>query len=32
MGRRIDAVLLIGSVIFVIEFKVCEKIHTQLCV
>jgi hypothetical protein len=25
MGRRIDAVLLIGSVIFVIEFKVGEK-------
>src|ERR1035437_7655625 len=25
MGRRIDAVLLIGSVIFVVEFKVGEK-------
>lgn len=29
MGRRIDAVLLIGPVIFVIEFKVGEKIHTS---
>lgn len=29
MGRRIDAVLLIGPVIFVIEFKVGEKTHTS---
>jgi len=28
MGQRIDAVLLIGSVIFVLEFKVGEKIFT----
>ncbi len=28
MGRRIDVVLLIGSVIFVLEFKVGEKTHT----
>jgi hypothetical protein len=28
MGRRIDVVLLIGPVIFVIEFKVGEKTHT----
>lgn len=28
MGRRIDAVLLIGPVIFVVEFKVGEKTHT----
>lgn len=28
MGRRIDAVLLIGPVIFVVEFKVGEKSHT----
>ena len=28
MGRRIDVVLLIGPVIFVIEFKVGEKLHT----
>lgn len=28
MGRRIDVVLLIGPVIFVIEFKVGEKAHT----
>ncbi len=29
MGRRIDAVLLIGPVIFVVEFKVGEKTHTS---
>jgi hypothetical protein len=29
MGRRIDAVLLIGPVIFVVEFKVGEKSHTS---
>lgn len=29
MGQRIDAVLLIGSVIFVLEFKVGEKVFTQ---
>ncbi len=29
MGRRIDAVLLIGPVIFVVEFKVGEKLHTS---
>ncbi|MBI5891627.1 MAG: DUF2075 domain-containing protein [Nitrosomonadales bacterium] len=28
MGRRIDVVLLIGPVIFVLEFKVGEKTHT----
>jgi len=28
MGRRIDVVLLIGPVIFVLEFKVGEKAHT----
>ena len=28
MGRRIDALLLIGSVIFVLEFKVGEKEFT----
>lgn len=29
MGQRIDAVLLIGSIIFVLEFKVGEKVFTQ---
>jgi len=29
MGRRIDVVLLIGSVLFVLEFKVGEKIFTS---
>lgn len=29
MGRRIDAVLLVGPVIFVVEFKVGEKLHTS---
>ncbi|MCA1837766.1 MAG: DUF2075 domain-containing protein, partial [Actinobacteria bacterium] len=29
MGRRIDVVLLVGSVLFVLEFKVGEKIFTS---
>lgn len=29
IGRRIDAILLIGPVIFVVEFKVGEKTHTS---
>ncbi|MDD5611990.1 MAG: hypothetical protein PHF75_03000 [Gallionella sp.] len=28
MGRRIDVVLLLGPVIFVLEFKIGEKVHT----
>lgn len=32
MGRRIDVVLLIGPVIFVLEFKVGEKAHTTYAI
>jgi hypothetical protein len=32
MGRRIDAVLLIGPVIFVLEFKVGEKVFTTYAI
>ena len=32
MGRRIDAVLLLGPIIFVIEFKVGERSFTQAAV
>ena len=32
MGQRIDAILLIGSVIFVLEFKIGEKDHTSYAI
>src|SRR3989338_6219134 len=32
MGRRIDVVLLLGPIIFVLEFKVGEKTHTSYAI
>ncbi len=32
MGQRIDAVVLIGSVIFILEFKVGEKEYTSYAI
>jgi hypothetical protein len=32
MGRRIDAVLLVGPVVFVIEFKVGEKVFERAAI